>query len=456
MWQLYWYVDNFFLSSYEYRTETMRSGATESSSRSPVLTGGAHGVGLLAAVGGGLRLALPLLLVAHAAALDNGVGRRPPLGYNTWNDLGPHLSSALLRSRVDAMVSSGLRDAGYVYFNLDDGWASDARGSDGRLSADPDKFPEGMRNFSDYVHAKGLKLGLYTDRGTKTCARKPGSYGYEKIDAQQYADWAVDYLKEDNCKAPGGPNNKTESLYRFSLMRDALNATGRPIFFSVCGGGDQLPWNDLSYFAKPPFGSAVANSWRVSPDATGFLSTLHALNINGKLAEFAGAGGFNDPDMLLASTRGAARSLGPHQSRTMFGIWAVLAAPLLIGGPVSKLDAWDLETYTNGEVIAVNQDPLVAQGGEIAPGVWARELADGGVALVMANRGVSPANVTCDAACWQKTPFKIGTRLSLRDLWAHAPPKEPALANGLVVPEPLTLELRGYWDDSRAFKASAA
>ena len=218
---------------------------------------------------------LLLLLLAHAAALDNGVGRRPPLGYNTWNDLGPRLSSALLRSRVDAMVSSGLRDAGYVYFNLDDGWASDARGADGRLSADPDKFPEGMRNFSDYVHAKGLKLGLYTDRGTETCARKPGSYGFEKIDAQQYAEWQIDYLKEDNCKAPGGPNNRSESLLRFSLMRDALNATGRPIFFSVCGGGDQLPWNDLSYFASPPFGAALANSWRVSPDATGYLRCDH-------------------------------------------------------------------------------------------------------------------------------------------------------------------------------------
>ena len=200
-----------------------------------------------------------------------------------------------------------------------------------------------MANFSAYVHARGLKLGVYTDRGTRTCAFKPGSYGSERVDARQYAEWQVDYLKEDNCAAPGGANNRTEALYRFGLMRDALNATGRPIFFSVCGGGDQLPWNDLSYYAQPPFGAALANSWRIGPDAVERFTTLHALDIDKKLAAAAGPGGFNDPDMLLTSAPGAARKLGAPQSRTMFNIWAVLAAPLLIGGPIEQVRTQPLE-----------------------------------------------------------------------------------------------------------------
>ena len=270
-------------------------------------------------------------------------------GYNTWNDVGKHLDAAALEARVDAMVASGLRDAGYTYFNLDDGWAADARDPKTHvLPASSTAFPKGMKAFADYVHGKGLKLGLYTDRGTQTCAGKPGSYGYEAVDAKQYAAWGCDYLKEDNCHAPGGANNHSEAFYRFGLMRDALNATGRPVFFSVCGGGDQAPWNSLAWMAQPPSGgAALANAWRIAPDCVEWVTTLHALSIDAGLARFSGPGGFNDPDMLLTSTKGAVRKLGPVQSRTQFSIWAVLAAPLLIGGPISQLSAWDLETYKN-------------------------------------------------------------------------------------------------------------
>ena len=394
---------------------------------------------------------LALLSLSLVSALDNGVGLLPPLGYNTWNDLGRKLSSSALRARVDAMVSSGLVAAGYTYFNLDDGWASDSRGADGRLLADPAKFPEGMANFSRYVHSHGLKLGLYTDRGTKTCLGKPGSYGYEKVDAQQYAEWEIDYLKEDNCKAPGGANNHTEAHARFAMMRDALNSTGRRIFFSVCGGGDQLPLGNLSYYAHPPFGSALANSWRISADATEWLTTLHALGIDGELAQYASAGAYNDPDMLLSSTHGAVRKLGTQQSRTQFSIWAILAAPMLIGGPISSLSSWDMYTFTNREVLAVSQDALVSQGTKIAPGIWARLLHTGSVAVVMANDAFYTRAITCDAACWSHMPSAHGPctihgpcHFTVRDLWLHEPPIQSWMRH-LVAGQEFSISMPGYW-----------
>jgi len=245
----------------------------------------------------------------------------------------------------------------------------------------------------------------------------------------------VDFLKEDNCHAPGGASNITEAANRFGMMRDALNKTGRPIFFSVCGGGDETPLIDnITWYARPPLGAALANSWRISGDvgsrflqSLGWDTAISAMVFDSELTEFGGPGGWNDPDMLLTSDTKNSKSLSAVESRTQFNVWSVLAAPLLIGGAVARLSAWDLETYSNKEVIAVDQDPLGIQGHMLIDStyndyqfIWGRPLVDGSFAVVFVNTASKSAEMTCDAACWARTPFKNGTSLVVRDLWKHA------------------------------------
>lgn len=394
---------------------------------------------------------LAMSTLPFVRSLDNGLGLTPAMGYNTWNDLGKKLNEQTLRTRADAMVDSGLRDAGYIYFNLDDGWQSSERNATTqRLHANPELFPSGMPALVSYVHSKGLLFGIYTDRGSLTCAKKPGSLGFEKIDAQTYAEWGVDYVKEDNCNAPNGPNDRDTALAEFGLFRDALNATGRAIYFSVCGGGDELPWSNITWFAKPPFGKNLANSWRIAPDCVEWLTTVRALSMVQGLERYSGPGGWNDPDMLLVSTTTATRKLSEAQSRAQFSLWSILSAPLLIGGPIASLSAWDLETYLNKEVIAIDQDPLAEQGALLVDGVYGRRLYDGSIAVVFVNENHPlSTTLTCGADCWSKTPFSPSTVLSVYDLWTHG----PANVSTITVPEPYSVSLpaRGH---SAMFKFS--
>jgi len=282
-----------------------------------------------------------------------------------------------------------------------------------------------------------VSAGVYTDRGTKTCGGYVGSLGYESVDASTFASWGVDYLKEDNCNAPGGASNRTQQLLEFGAMRDALNATGRPILFAVCGGGMETPWANLSYFAESPFGSGLANTWRVGPDTIDFFTGRHNLALDSILAGYAGPGGWNDPDMLMSSDLGAKRHLSPAQSRSQFALWAALAAPLFLSGPVGSLSEWDMETYNNTEVIAVSQDPLGLQGLPLAYSqplgsrlVIGRELYDGSLAAVFTNNGIWTEGIECDAKCWAKTHFKPGTPLIVRDMYAKAPATTPTAIAG--------------------------
>lgn len=403
-----------------------------------------------------------LLFASEAGALNNGLGRLPPMGYNTWNGVQDAVSEDIIRHRAVSMVKSGLRDLGYEYVIVDDGWAI-RNATTRRLEPNASAFPSGMKALAQFVHAQGLKFGTYTDRGTKTCAGHPGSYGYERLDAQTFAEWEVDYLKEDNCNAPGGPLNKKTSLEQWSLMRDALNATGRPIFFSVCAGGDTHPFiNDLTWYAEPPFGAALGNSWRISADVGAVLglswvTARNAMLANANLSRWAGPGGWNDPDMLLTSNPNAWYHITPEQSRTQFSVWALMAAPLIIGGPIANLSAWDFETYSNKEIIDIDQDPLAQQGSALVIDyplgnhiVWGRHLADGGFAMAFVNCGLLDASITCDAGCWAKTPFATGTVLSVRDLWKHGPATNPTIR----VPEPWSIRL-GAHGSSQSFKLVA-
>eukprot|EP00047_Mylnosiga_fluctuans_P005731 m.242349 g.242349 ORF g.242349 m.242349 type:complete len:400 (+) comp14019_c0_seq1:32-1231(+) len=360
-----------------------------------------------------------LFVLTHA--LNNGVGLTPAMGYNTWNDFRcSGITADHVKMVADKFIELNLPSVGYEYVNIDDCWAT-SRGSDGRLVPDPTNFPNGMKAVADYVHSKGLKFGIYTDRGTSTCDGRPASQGYEAIDAETFADWGVDYLKEDSCSAS---DNHGIAFEQYGLMRDALNKTGREIYFSLCG------WN--AWYA--PVGWSLGNSWRIAGDCNEWPSIYNAIRTNEGLSQFARPGGWNDPDMLVGSSPQAAVHNTPDQARTQFSLWAVMAAPLLIGSNILNLSAYDLETYTNAEVIAIDQDLLGVQGsviltncppflplqaGDSVPAcqqIWARPLADGSVAMNFLNFDTKPAAITCDADCFRRAGLG---QAHARDLWAH-------------------------------------
>lgn len=382
------------------------------------------------------------------SGLDNGLGLLPPMGYNSWNHLHcAGMSEVAIRAVADAMVSKGFKDAGYEYLILDDCWMASERDKQGRLQAHPQKFPSGMRALGEYIHSRGLKFGIYTDRGTRTCEWLPGSEGHEELDAQTFAEWGVDYVKEDNCWNGQWigwmPDDKDKAFRQFSLFRDALNATGRPIFFAVCGAGGRMPvFAEMRYYATDPRGGGrLANSWRITADCTGWISCQAAFNTGAELHAYAGEGHYNDPDMLLGSTNSAAFSLSKKQSRTQFNILAILMAPLLFGAPVDLWDAdnYDLQTYLNTEVVAVNQDSLLKPGykakdeqhlGLFRKQVWVRELSGGAFAMVFLNTYLWSKTVTCDELCWEFVPAPKGTKFAVRDLWSHAPAESDAAIAG--------------------------
>jgi len=344
------------------------------------------------------------------------------MGYNSWYDVecAAAMNETFLKAEADALVAKGLAKLGYRYVNLDDCWAVDRRGPGGTLQADPAMFPSGtLKPLSDYVHQMGLLFGTYTDRADKTCAGRPGALGHEALDARTYADWGVDYLKEDSCFAA---TDHAKAFAQYGAMRDGLNKTGRPIFFSLCG------WND--WYA--PVGASLGNSWRVGPDDTNWPGILSNIDIMAGLGKYAGPGGWNDPCLLLSSCSSqlgdcpGGRRVTELQTRAQFSMWAVLAAPLLISGSVVHMSQADLETYSNKEVISVNQDPLGKQGirvfgGELTKGasnVWGKPLSDGSVAMVFINTGDAAVDVTCDPQCFSSLGFGSQDRLDAGDLWA--------------------------------------
>jgi alpha-galactosidase len=351
-------------------------------------------------------LAALLALPPPALALDNGLARTPPMGWNTWRHFGCHVSEALIRETADAMVSAGLRDAGYAYLVIDDCWQG-ARAADGEIRADPARFPSGMKALADYVHARGLKFGLYTDVGDATCQGRPGMLGHELQDAHTYAAWGVDFLKVDWCHSAG-----LEAPKAYARIRDALAAAGRPILLSICEWGlsDPARWapdvgnmwrttGDLAaaFDRQPLHPSARAQNVATSVPIEMDLGVLQALDRQAGLARFAAPGGWNDPDMLEA---GDGRMTQDEQ-RAQFALWAVLAAPLIAGYDLRRVSAQTLAILTDAEVIAIDQDPAGRAGDRIARfgdiDIWARPLADGGVAVVLLNRGLSPLAVSVDA-----------------------------------------------------------
>ncbi|KAG0631843.1 hypothetical protein M758_1G283400 [Ceratodon purpureus] len=339
--------------------------------------------------------------------LNNGLGATPPMGWNTWNHFACEINETLVMETADALVSTGLAAKGYEYVNLDDCWAAMERDDQGFLQSRPQTFPSGIKALADYVHGKGLKLGIYSDAGYLTCATQPGSLGYEDQDARTFASWEVDYLKYDNCNNDG---SKPEE--RYPVMRDALNKTGRPIFYSMCEWGIDNP---------ATWATDVANSWRTTGDIEDtWSSMIDKVDLNNQWAEYAGPGGWNDPDMLEVGNGG----MTTEEYRSHFSLWALMKAPLLIGCDVRNVGAEILEILSNEEVIAVNQDPLGVQGRRVnvqgengSLDVWSGPLSLGRTVVLLFNRSNATATVT---AAWSDLGIQSDpAAFSIRDLWTH-------------------------------------
>ena len=343
-----------------------------------------------------------------ASALENGLARTPPMGWNSWNKFRCNVSDERIRKVADALIATGMRDAGYVYVMIDDCWHGE-RDSKGVIHPDATRFPKGMEPLADYLHDKGLKLGIYSDAGSKTCEKLPGSRGFEEQDAEQYANWGVDYLKYDWCNSEG--LNAEEAYTR---MRDAIKKTQRPMVFGISEWGTSQPWT----WAPP-----VGNLWRTAGDvgacwektsciAAWETGVLNALDLQIGLEAFAGPGRFNDPDVLEVGN-----GLSDVEDRSHFSLWALLAAPLFASNDLSTMSVMTKETLTNREVIAVNQDPLGIQGEKVRDDgdeeLWVRPLAGGAKAVVFLNRGPNRVRIKLRFAelGWP------GAYASVRNLW---------------------------------------
>ncbi len=361
----------------------------------------------------GARNALGVARRKLKIVCGNTIALTPPMGWNSWNCFGCDVNEANVRAAADAMVSSGLINHGWTYINIDDCW-EDGRDADGKILSNQ-KFPD-MKALTDYVHSKGLKIGLYSSPGPKTCAGHEGSYKHEVLDARRYAEWGFDYLKYDWCSYGGiAPNPDHAALMKpYQVMRAALDQVHRDIVFSLCqyGMGDVWEW-----------GAEVGgNSWRTTGDITDTWRSMSGIGFGQAGHEkYAGPGHWNDPDMLVVgyvgwSAKVRPTRLTPNEQYTHISLWCMLCSPLLIGCDMTRLDDFTLSLLTNDEVLDVSQDPLGRQAGRIAKDgqleVWAKDLEDGSKAVGLFNRGEDEAPVTVH---W--SDLGLSGKQPVRDLW---------------------------------------
>ncbi|TCO44257.1 alpha-galactosidase [Actinocrispum wychmicini] len=356
-----------------------------------------------------LGLIIAPIVAPTASALENGLATTPAMGFNNWNSTHcrAEFTEQMVKGIADLFVSTGLKDAGYSYVNIDDCWAEPSRDGNGDLVANHTRFPNGIKAVADYVHGKGLKFGLYTSAGTVTCDTQgfPGGIGHEQQDANLFASWGVDYLKYDNC----GDHLGQSAQQRYTAMRDALRATGRPILFSICEWGQNSPWT---------WAQSVGNSWRTTGDiADNWGSMLGIFKANVQLAVNSQRGGWNDPDMLEVGNGG----MTDTEYRSHFSLWSMMNSPLLIGTDLRTASPATLAILTNRDVIALDQDSLGVQATEISATngrhVLTKPLDNGDVAVALFNENGSTATISTTA-----TAAGLGNASSfqLKDLWSKA------------------------------------
>jgi alpha-galactosidase len=348
------------------------------------------------------------------------------MGWNSWNVYGDAIDEDKILRTADAIVDSGMRAVGWEYVMLDDGWQRN-RGSRflHDLDHDPDKFPRGIGYLAEYLHERGLKLGIYSGPGVETCAGYTGSSGHEREDAELFASWGVDHLKYDSCCWPGKGGADVAQMHR--TMAEALRATGRDIVLHVCHCG----WDEVWAWAR----DAGGQHWRIGQDICDdfdlpghregyYFDVLDMIDRGVGLEEYSGPGGWNDYDMLVVNLNGEGALVGdgatPQEYRTHFSMWAILCSPLIVGSDLTRMDAYTVETLTNTEVIALNQDPLGKQAARVREDgdreVFAKPLADGSWGVALLNRGPAEAEMTVS---WQQDLGLETAGASVRDLWAH-------------------------------------
>jgi alpha-galactosidase len=360
--------------------------------------------------------ALLVFSISMNAQKFEGLAKTPPMGWNSWNKFACNVDEKLIRETADAMASSGMKDAGYEYVVIDDCWQV-SRDENGNIVPDPERFPSGMKALADYIHSKGLKFGLYSCAGSKTCEGRPGGRGFEYQDARAYASWGVDYLKYDFCNTDA---QKAEGSYK--VMRDALFAAKRPIVFSICEWGTTEPWTwakNVGQLWRTT--SDIMNCWDCKVNWGGMGWTL-VMDKNEPLAKYAGSGGWNDPDMLQVGNG----VLTDVESRSHFTMWAMMAAPLLTGNDIRSMTPAVKEILTNKEIIALDQDLLGKQGyrwwtldGNIE--LWIKTLSNDEVALCFFNRSNEAKTIDID---WKKyfgkldgKSYGVTDKTIIRDLW---------------------------------------
>ena len=352
------------------------------------------------------------------------------MGWSSWNNFGPDISEKLIKDTIDALEKTGLKDAGYIYVNLDDGWQR-YKGSreEHPLEYDPVKFPNGIKPVADYAHSKGFKLGIYNGPGQTTCAGYTGSEGHVEEDAKLFASWGIDHLKYDACCSHADAL-QSEVQQVFLDMSEALIATNRSIVFHACHCG----WVNVWEWAS----QEGANQWRIGQDISDdfnypgnrekyYFDVLDMIDRGDSLAEYSGPGHWNDYDMLIIGLNGESKQLvGTGNSdleyRTHFSLWALVNSPLLIGANIPTLSTYNLETLTNKEIVALNQDSLGQQAtvqwqnenGTLQ--IYARTLADKSMAIALLNRGSTTADMTVNMREHLTVPWDV---YRLRDLWKH-------------------------------------
>lgn len=344
-----------------------------------------------------------------ALGLQNGLGLTPQMGWNSWNQFRCNVNETVIKSAAYMLATSGLRDLGYVYVNIDDCWAmQEGRGPAGQLIPDPIRFPSGISGLAEYIHGLGLKLGLYSDAGTSTCQGQPGSLGYEDIDAHTFATWGVDYLKYGNCK-----NQSIPAPTRYVAMRNALLSLQRPIFYSLCTWGYELVTS---------WGPVVGNSWRTGLDLRDEWGSLKEnLKSDTEYPGVAGPGGWNDPDVLVVGNG----NMTDVEYRTHFTMWALVKAPLIISCDLTHMSPFTYSTLSNPEIIAINQDPKGQQGTckcyctwydtVLRPQIWSARLSNGDEAVIAFNIENGPTK-DYNISLWGLGLFRS---YQVRDLWEH-------------------------------------
>jgi alpha-galactosidase len=381
-----------------------------------------------------------LFIVAqlHAQKFE-GLAKTPPMGWNSWNTFATNINEKLVIEIADDLVKSGMKDAGYNYIVLDDGWMAKERDGNGNLVPDPQKFPNGLKGLIDLVHAKGLKFGLYNCAGTQTCGGYPGTRGYEYQDARFYAALGIDFLKYDWCFTEG-----ITAKEAYKTMSKAIKIAGRPMIFSLCEWGNNQPWE----WAKD-----IGQMWRISGDISNCfdciddhgtwksLGVTHIIDLHNNIRQYAGPDHWNDLDMMEVG-----HGMSAAEDRAHFSMWCMLASPLIAGNDLRAMSKETIATLTDKDAIAVNQDPLGIQAylyqQKDSVDTWIKPLANNEVAICFMNRSKKPVVVNYD---FNNSPiidtvskttinFNLNT-FTINDLWAKKTiGKTSEIFNGTVLP----------------------